>query len=388
MTTTTTTLSHELPPPTSSPSLWARIKQVLFPRSITSSSEPSLELPPNVFPLSKHTPLYAPAHIGGKAYNMIRLLKMPKVLIPSALVISTSEFDSAMAQSASSPAISQESRIILSSFLKAESRYAVRSSADVEDSGDSAMAGMFLTVLNVKGNLVDVEKAVIQCWKSTQGEALQNVQPKPRMAVVIMEQIDSEKSGVLFMANPVTKSTHSWVINATYGQGEGVVGGTLPVDTITLSADQSHAIRKQRIATKTAKLTLVDNGTVQVDVLADLQDKACLSEQEISMIVEAGKSILAHSSCPQDVEFAFFQGKLFILQTRPITTLSAQLKWTAPEPGLFQLNGHMARPLSRFYQPCYLNGHVTGVLKLSNDIGLFAWCFFDCYEKGQKKVCD
>jgi hypothetical protein len=265
---------------------------------------------------------------------VIRLMTIPQIHTPATCVISCSEFD---AQLPALAGLSEPAKATLMVFLQPATRYAVRSSADIEDAGDSAMAGMFLTVLNVEGSLEQIERAVVACWKSVQGEAVQRVEPRPRMAVVVMEQVDSEKAGVLFMANPVTKSVGSWVVTATYGQGEGVVGGTLPVDTYTLSADDKHVLRKSKLAHKTKQLLLKDGGTVEADVPAELQDGSALSEADIRALAAAGQAVRAHTSCPQDIEFAFAKGKLFILQTRPITTLGAHLKWWVGllrEPGL------------------------------------------------------
>jgi len=358
-------------------SLWDRLKAF-----VARAPQPSGGEPPLVFPVAKGTPVYAAHDVGGKAHNCIRLNSVPGVVIPPCAVISCAEFDDALQRNGLS-ALSDVARRLLQEWLKPGKRYAVRSSADVEDSGDSAMAGMvrvsymslrirawltraqFLTVLNVAGDIVAIEAAVVQCWQSTR-----TVQDsKPRMGVVVMEQIDSDKAGVLFQGNPITKSTHAWVINAAWGQGEGVVGGTLAVDTYTLAADDEHALRKSHVVSKTEMITLSDSGTQRVAVPADKRDVACLTESEIAQVARAGKAILAHTQCPQDIEFAFARGVLYVLQTRPITTMRALLRWEAPEPGLFQLNGHMATPLSRFFQPCFVGGHPPGVMALSAHIG-------------------
>ncbi|KAH9256974.1 hypothetical protein BASA82_001088 [Batrachochytrium salamandrivorans] len=310
----------------------------------------------HLFKLTKQTPLLSAEQVGGKAHNLIKLARMGSK-VPETFVLACQEFSSQWHSMQVSDAIRTQLKLLLDPNAK----YSVRSSANVEDGLDSAYAGKFTTTLNVQG-VENICLAIAVCWKSLVD--LPGGAPKDSsMGVVIMKQIDSTRAGVLFQVNPVTLSRATQVVTAAYGQGEGVVGGTLAVDTFYLR-ESTLEIKSKSISKKETRIGLRANGEEGVreeQVDANQQNQACLSDDEVKLIAKAGRHILAHCQSPQDIEFCFdVKGDLYILQTRPITTLNEHQTWKAPDAGLWRLNGHGTTPMSRFYSPIWIKGHSLG----------------------------
>lgn len=317
---------------------------------------------PICFRVTASTPEYPASDVGGKAHNCIKLVRMG-VNVPRTFVVSCGEYETG--------AVTEETKTHLRAFLSAGVKYAVRSSASVEDGADSAFAGRFLTELNVPGTVEAIAQAIVKCWGSMNAPDLADKLKglNARMGVVVMEQIDSARSGVLFQANPITQSRATYVITAGFGQGEGVVGGHVAIDTYTLRSS-TLKIRNKDVPNKETMITLGETGTKTVPVPEELRKTQCLSDLEIIHVAKTGKIIRNRCASPQDVEFAFdAAGVLFVLQTRPITTLSETLTWVQPNVGLWQLNGHLPTPMSKFYSPCWQAGHARGAQRLCDIVG-------------------
>ena len=272
--------------------------------------------------------------------------------------------------------LSQQVQTEVAKFVKPGTKYAVRSSGNVEDGSDGAFAGQFDTFLNVSGAQA-VEEAILKCWLSMLQDHLKPALVEglsdtlPSMGVLIMEQLDSQVSGVLFQANPISRSRSTYVVNATYGQGEGVVGGTLPVDTYYINA-KSLKVVKSIIGDKTDKLVLdhANGGVKDGSVPKELQSVPALSETKLATLLACAERLKKRYNSPQDIEFSFIGDKLYVLQTRPITTLSERLTWAPPDLGLFQLNSHLTAPLSKFYAKSWISGMSTGTMVNSESYGI------------------
>jgi pyruvate,water dikinase len=179
---------------------------------------------------------------------------------------------------------------------------AVRSSAPAEDSAQASYAGQQETYLNVDG-LEAVLGRVVDCWLSFFADrAVFYRQEKGSlddvaMAVVVQQMVDASKSGVLFTADPVHGRRDRLVVEAASGLGEQVVSGEVTPDHYVL--DRHGAIKRSRLAAE------------QVLTGADCEQLARL-----------GRQLAELHGHPQDIEWAFDQaGTLFLLQSRPITTL-------------------------------------------------------------------
>ncbi|WP_261179238.1 PEP/pyruvate-binding domain-containing protein [Anaerobacillus sp. CMMVII] len=216
-------------------------------------------------------------------------------------------------------------------------RVAVRSSATAEDLPEASFAGQQDTYLEIAG-VNEVIKHVKKCWASlwtaraiyyreNQGFSHFDVS----LSTVIQKMVDSEKSGVLFTANPVTNNKKELMINASWGLGEAVVSGIVTPDEYLVDK-ATLAITEKQIATKNT--LVVKNkakvGTVEVAVKDYLGYEhvtaQCLLDDEIKYLCKSSLKIEEVYQAPQDIEWALDADtkELYILQARPITTLKEE----------------------------------------------------------------
>jgi pyruvate,water dikinase len=179
---------------------------------------------------------------------------------------------------------------------------AVRSSACAEDSAAASYAGQQETFLNVNG-LDCVLRDVVECWLSFFADrAVFYRQEKGSlddvaMAVVVQKMIDSKKSGVLFTVDPVHGRKDRMVVEAAFGLGEQVVSGAVTPDHYVL--DPQGVIKRSRII-----------------------GEQVLREEDCLQLARLGLHLASLHGCPQDIEWAFdADGTLFLLQSRPVTTV-------------------------------------------------------------------
>jgi rifampicin phosphotransferase len=205
-------------------------------------------------------------------------------------------------------------------------RFAVRSSALAEDGVTHSFAGQFETFLDVTVNALAEKIAAVR--DSARSERVrvyrqaQGLSDEAAIAVVVQVMLSPDVAGVAFGANPVSGNRQEKVISAVYGLGESLVSGLADADTFTIT--QQGAIERQ-IAHKTIKTVRNPSGegTLDVEMPADRHDVPCLTEAQVREVAVALDRLYAHYQHPQDVEFAFADGRLYLLQTRPITTLGA-----------------------------------------------------------------
>lgn len=205
---------------------------------------------------------------------------------------------------------------------------AVRSSATAEDLPDASFAGQQETYLNIKGekNLLE---AVQKCWASLYGARAIYYRSKQgfddrsvNIAVVVQELIHSEKAGVMFTSHPVTGEPLS-IIEGSWGLGEAVVSGSVSPDKYVFD-NRSEKVVDRLIATKNIEIVSDgENGTKVVDVGEDRRDAPVLSDEEVSRLASFGNIAETHYGVPQDVEWAIVAHDIYILQSRPITTIGS-----------------------------------------------------------------
>lgn len=207
-----------------------------------------------------------------------------------------------------------------------EADVAVRSSATAEDLPEASFAGQQDTYLHVKGDQ-EVLKYVQKVWASLfEARAIfyreeNNFEhSKVLIAVVVQQMVDSDKAGVMFTVNPSTGENIA-LIEGSWGLGESVVSGTVTPDNYAVDKD-TNKILNVTISDKKTWFVNDENGTsVQKDVPEDMRNERVLSDEELIELTEMGKRVQAHYGKPQDTEWAFHAGNLFLLQSRPITTL-------------------------------------------------------------------
>lgn len=218
-------------------------------------------------------------------------------------------------------------------FLTAISSYfedipflAVRSSAIQEDGKKFSFAGQFDTKLFVsKENL---QEALIEVWLSAYTQRVMRYQQHHQLAsdgiaIIIQRMIPSESSGVAFSVNPITGNKHEIIINATWGLGEGIVSGELNTDTFTLIDEQCTS----QVVEKNWAFRLDEsnqNGTSKQEVSPEDASKPSLTASQILEVGGTVKKLADLFQTPQDVEFAFYNNTLYVLQTRAITALGKQ----------------------------------------------------------------
>jgi pyruvate,water dikinase len=203
--------------------------------------------------------------------------------------------------------------------------FAVRSSGVSEDSAGASFAGLYESYLNLH-TAHEVLDAIQKCYdclwqpRAVQYRALKKIDHgKEAMAVVVMQTVPSEVSGVAFSLNPVTGAQDEVVINASWGLGEAVVSGLVTPDNYVARKD--GAVLVQDIFEKHVRVVAVANGTAQEDTPRELVSAPALSEARIAQVATTVAAVEQHYACPIDVEFAFDQaGRFYLLQARPITT--------------------------------------------------------------------
>jgi pyruvate, water dikinase len=207
-----------------------------------------------------------------------------------------------------------------------EPSVAVRSSAVDEDGQIASFAGQHETYLNIAG--VDaVTSAIQRCWASLANERARDYRrlhgltlDGARLAVLVQRLVTADVSAVVFSANPVTGSRDEIVINASWGLGESIVGGTVTPDTYVIRKDD-QSISSRMIAEKRRMTVSVPGGTREVDVPRFMRGKPTLDDNRAVEMARLALQLETTMGWPVDVECAYDPNQLFLLQCRPITTL-------------------------------------------------------------------
>ena len=230
-------------------------------------------------------------------------------------------------------------------------------------------------------------EAVKNCWASLwTARAIsyrmrQGIDPADvSLAVVVQQLIPADAAGILFTANPINGERDQIIINATWGLGEAIVGGQVTPDTVVV--DKSNwQILSRETATKTMMTVRTDTGTEEQPVPPAQQNQPVLDDATAIELARYGAQIEAHYEMPMDIEWAIADGKIAILQARPITNLPPaplrDVRWEPPQPGTVwmrrQVVEHMPEPLSPLFDELYvregLDQSMDNLLKMMGDTG-------------------
>jgi len=212
----------------------------------------------------------------------------------------------------------------LSGVIK-DTLVAVRSSATAEDLAGASFAGAQETFLNVKGDAVLLEK-IKEGWASLfepramfyrHQEHYDHL--KVGIALVVERMIESEKSGIMFTIDPVTNDKSKIVIEAIYGLGEMIVQGEVTPDHYEVSKDELKMLTKNiSLQTKALERKSGKNKVIKISSIKGKRQK--ISDKEIIELASLGKKLEHHYYFPQDSEWAIEKGKVYIVQTRAVTT--------------------------------------------------------------------
>jgi len=260
------------------------------------------------------------------------------------------------------------SKISTKKGKKKDELVACRSSATAEDLPEASFAGQQATFLNIIGK-DNVVKAVRECWASLfTARAIyyrnKNNFPTDKVfiAVVVQKMVNSDKSGVMFSINPSTNNDTEIVIEGALGLGEAVVSGTVSPDLYIIDKE---TLKIKKIEMKKQMIKIIRDPktgkTVEVDLTKEEEDQQVCNAKEIKELANLAMIIEEHYGRPQDMEWAVEAGKVYIVQSRAITTFkkgekAVEVSETAEE-GKVLVKGDTASP-----------GVASGIVKIVGEI--------------------
>ncbi len=203
---------------------------------------------------------------------------------------------------------------------------AVRSSATTEDLAEASFAGQQDTYLNIKGehSLLESIKKCFASLFTSRATYYRNKKgfkhEQSSLAVIVQKMIDADKSGVIFSKDPSSEKDNV-IIEAVWGLGEGIVSGKITPDIYILSPELK--LEKKNINPKKIAITRDSGGNQEIVKLREEKSKQqVLNNYEIKKLAEIALRLEEHYKKPQDIEFAIEAENIYIVQTRPITTMA------------------------------------------------------------------
>ncbi|TDQ39088.1 rifamycin-inactivating phosphotransferase [Aureibacillus halotolerans] len=205
-----------------------------------------------------------------------------------------------------------------------EEAFAIRSSATAEDLPHASFAGQQDTYLNIKGT-GEILRHIGKCWASLftdraiayrmqHGFDHRNV----HLSVVVQKMVASEAAGTMFTADPMTSDRASLTIDASFGLGEALVSGLVNPDSYKVKAEN---ITEKSIGVKELEIKTAEQGILETRVDGERQKQQVLTDDQVKVLAEMGKTIENEFGTPQDIEWCQSDGRFYIVQSRAITTL-------------------------------------------------------------------
>ncbi|VVB79391.1 Phosphoenolpyruvate synthase [uncultured archaeon] len=236
---------------------------------------------------------------------------------------------------------------------------AVRSSATAEDLSDASFAGQQDSFINVKGNdevILNVKKVFASTFtaRAIYYRLKKGFEAHVGICAVVQKMISSEKSGVIFSVDPV--KTENVLIEAVFGQGEGIVSGRIKPDSYIVSRELE--LVSEKVSDKKIAIVRDSSGiTKTVNLNEEKSKQKVLKTSEVLELADYALKLEKHYGKPQDIEFAIENGEIFIVQTRAITTLEKK-KESEELEGKLLTKGLGASP-----------GVASGVVKIIRSMG-------------------
>jgi phosphoenolpyruvate synthase/pyruvate phosphate dikinase len=252
--------------------------------------------------------------VGGKARGLAQLLALG-LPVPPALVLTAD----AHARWREQGRIADQDRSALAAaFAQLGAPLAVRSSAADEDAGDRSAAGQYESVMGVEGAEA-LAAAIEHCYAAAEGERARAYrgEAETALAVVIQREVRAARAGVAFSADPVTGAREAVVVEAVLGHGEGIVSGEVTPDRyrVERSGGRVHARRAD-------KRSMSDGRGRLLEVPEERRLARALRDDEARRVAELVERAEEGFGAPVDVEFCFDGEELWLVQCRPVTTLS------------------------------------------------------------------
>lgn len=205
---------------------------------------------------------------------------------------------------------------------------AVRSSGTAEDLDDASFAGQQETFLFVIGN-DDVVKFIKECWASLYNDRAIFYRREKKfdersisIAVVVQRMVSAQKAGVMFTSNPITNDYNTVVLEAAWGLGEAIVSGIVTPDNLWIDKRTGEVTTEYISEKETMVVRLSERGgTKEEPVPQELREAPVLTDEERNRLVELARKIEDFYKKPEDIEWAIVDGQVYLLQSRPITTM-------------------------------------------------------------------
>ncbi len=264
------------------------------------------------------------ALVGGKAANLSRLARMYH-RVPDGFCLPVTVMDDVHPLDLRNEITAAISALIACHSLP-DFIAAVRSSAVDEDGVTASFAGQHETYLNIVGADAIIQ-AVTRCWESARSAHALDYRRQhglsvghPQIAVIVQQLVAADVAAVVFSANPITGNRDEVMINASWGLGESIVGGTVTPDTFIVRKSDLTVV-KRVIADKQLMTVSAPAGTHEVDVPRFFRNEASLNAEQMIEMAKLALTLETTMGHPVDVECAYAGGELYLLQCRPITTL-------------------------------------------------------------------
>ncbi|WP_338871105.1 phosphoenolpyruvate synthase [Spirosoma sp. SC4-14] len=297
--------------------------------------------------------------VGGKAANLGELSRIEGIQVPEGFCVTTKAYIDLIEQNEAIHSLLDELAILtltdqkaicdtsakirtaienipisepiveaIAEYLKKfgdQDAYAVRSSATAEDLPTASFAGQQDTYLNIVGKTAILQH-ISRCWASlfTERAVIYRIQNhfahrKVRLAVVVQKMAFPQVAGILFTADPVTGNRKVVSIDASFGLGEALVSGLVNADTYKVR--NGEIIEKKVSTKKRAIYALKAGGTTEQTIEPERQNLQTLPDSQLLRLERIGRKIEAHFGQPQDIEWCLTDDTIYIVQSRPITTL-------------------------------------------------------------------
>lgn len=253
--------------------------------------------------------------------------------VPTRLRSESERLRASLAKLALPTGLVDDVHLLLGEYPEDQS-FSVRSSSTMEDLSSAAFAGQHDTFLNCSGADAILEK-IKSCFLSLWADRALAYRQRQgfdhlmaSMAVVVQEMIPCTAAGVGFSINPVSGDLGEIVINANFGLGESVVSGEGEVDQYSIDKAM-RSVRSSRIGTKTRKVVAVPGGTKEETLSPDKAATPCLDPKTLAQLADLICRVEESYRFPQDIEWGLVDGRLYLLQSRPVTTIPP--RWTRDE---------------------------------------------------------
>ncbi len=269
---------------------------------------------------------------GGKASQLSRLAA--DYPIPPGYCVTASAFEQWNTSAEQAQGLTAKLRAsLLAAYTKlgdlcgaSELPVAVRSSSVIEDRSIFSFAGLFETVLNVAGS-ERLEDAVMSCWASAQSEHVRaytsrnRLSTRAKMAVLVQELVAGDVAAVVFSQNPITRNANEVIINANWGLGISIVGGTVDPDSYIVRKSDFDIMSRTIAEKRQMTVPLSGGGTAEVEVQKSQRKITTLRDDQIREVARLAVNLEKSIGIPVDIEVTYRNEKLYLLQCRPITAL-------------------------------------------------------------------